>query len=512
MNFLVSGVCGLASGIFLRSFFIFGFEPIVFAVLLAFLFAGALFLNYRVVYVCGALFCLFAALGMFRTLLADTAPPKTFAAMLDSRISYSGLVVKDPDLRDNSERITVRVKSGNETTDILAIVPRTTITHVGDQVRVYGTLSRPKAFVDTAGRIFNYEKYLQREGIYFLLDFAYLRVDQTAPWYSPRALLARAKHSFIDGLGRVLPEPHASLAAGVVIGGKSGLGSTLQNAFVRSGLAQIIVLSGYNVMVVADWLMALFVALSVSKKWSAIAGALAIFGFVGIAGTSATAVRAMIMALIALFARATGRSYAASRALLLAVGLMLVWNPLYLAFDPGFGLSVVATAGLIWIAPLIEKVLSFTKAPVLLKERFQTTVPFWKNAIATTLAAQIAVLPLLLYDTGNLSLVSIPANLIAMPMIPLSMALSAFAGIVGMLFGSGVHIIAIVCALPAYLTNEFLLWVAQKSASLPFASITIPAFPISLTFGAYGMLIYAIAARKRFSAMLQLKFSKKASI
>ena len=55
------------------------------------------------------------------------------------------------------------------------------------------------------------------------------------------------------------------------------------------------------------------------------------------------------MAVIALYARATGRSYAASRALLFAVLLMLVWNPLYLVFDPGFGLSVVATAGIIWL-------------------------------------------------------------------------------------------------------------------------------------------------------------------
>ena len=60
------------------------------------------------------------------------------------------------------------------------------------------------------------------------------------------------------------------------------------------------------------------------------------------------------MAFIALYARATGRSYAAGRALLFVVFLMLLWNPLYLAFDPGFGLSVAATAGLIWLAPIIE--------------------------------------------------------------------------------------------------------------------------------------------------------------
>src|SRR6185369_1935498 len=129
-------------------------------------------------------------------------------------------------------------------------------------------------------------------------------------------------------------------------GGKSGLGNDLQQSFIRSGLIQIIVLSGYNVMVIAEWIMAMLRATKLSRRWSAAAGAFAILIFVGIAGFTATAIRAAIMALIALYARATGRTYAAGRALLFAVLLMLLWNPLYLVFDPGFGLSVTATAGL----------------------------------------------------------------------------------------------------------------------------------------------------------------------
>ncbi|PIV86834.1 hypothetical protein COW49_03120, partial [Candidatus Kaiserbacteria bacterium CG17_big_fil_post_rev_8_21_14_2_50_51_7] len=71
----------------------------------------------------------------------------------------------------------------------------------------------------------------------------------------------------------------------------------------RSGLVQIIVLSGYNVMVVAEWIMAALALTTLSKRWGAGAGALAVFVFVGIAGASATAIRAMLMALIALYAR-----------------------------------------------------------------------------------------------------------------------------------------------------------------------------------------------------------------
>ena len=175
---------------------------------------------------------------------------------------------------------------------------------------------------------------------------------------------------------------------------------------------------------------------------------------------------------------------------------MLAWNPLYLVFDPGFGLSVAATAGLIWLASPIETMLVFFKNA------------FWKNAVATTLAAQIAVLPLLLYDTGNLSLVAIPANLLVMPVVPFAMAFSALAGLGGIFLGTFAPLLGIILAFPAYLANAYFIGVAQKAAGLPLAAFTLPLFPFWLVLVAYAILI---AAAKRFSTTLQLTFAKKAS-
>jgi competence protein ComEC len=370
---------------------------------------------------------------------------------------------------------------------------------VGDTISFSGVLLVPQPFDSDGGRTFRYDKYLERDGVRFIMNFAAVRVIDSAPWYSIPAALARVKHAFLRGLGATLPEPYASLAGGVVIGGKSGLGDELQQAFIRSGLVQIIVLSGYNIMVVAEWIMAALALTKLPRRWTAAAAAIAILIFIGIAGFSATAIRAALMAFIALFARATGRTYAASRALLFAVVLMLIWNPLYLIYDPGFGLSVTATAGLIWLAPIFEKLLSSIKNP------------FWNTGIATTLAAQIAVLPLLLYDTGNLSLVAIPANLITMPVVPIAMGLSALAGIAGILFGTAFQLVGIILAYPAYLANAYLIYVAQKAALLPFAAFTLPLFPAWLVFLAYAALI-AIASSKRFSTTVQLRFAKNASI
>ena len=497
MGVLIAITAGFASGVFLRSLFIFNWQPILFALLLASLFGAAAFLKPRLVYSLGAVFCLCVALGMLRADVADTPLPQTFARDLHHKVTYTGIVVSDPDVRDSNQRVQVRVSNEGESTSILVVASRTTDISVGDTISVTGVLVTPEPFADDSGRIFKYDKYLERDGVRFMMNYALVRVLEGAPWYSIPAALARVKHAFLDGLTATLPEPYASLAGGITIGGKSGLGNDLKEAFTRSSLIHIIVLSGYNVMIIAEWAMAALALTKLRRRWAVAAGVFALILFVGIAGATATAIRASLMAVIALYARATGRTYAAGRALLFAIFLMLAWNPLYLVFDPGFGLSVVATAGLIWLAPLIEMMLSFMKST------------FWKNVIATTLAAQIAVLPLLLYNTGNLSLVAIPTNLLAVPLVPVAMGLSALAGFAGMLFAA-VPVIGIILAYPAYLANAYLIYVATKAAELPFAAFTLPLFPFWLVLAAYAALVF-IASSKRFSTTLQLRFAKNAS-
>ena len=121
------------------------------------------------------------------------------------------------------------------------------------------------------------------------------------------------------------------------------------------------------------------------------------------------------------------------------------------------------------------------------------------------------MLPLLLYDTGNLSWVAIPANLVTMPMVPLAMGFSALAGFAGMIFNSFAPFVGIALAYPAYLANAYLLFIAEKGAALPLAAFTLPPFPFWLALLAYAGLIY-FASSKRFSTTDQFRFAKKASI
>ena len=499
MNILVSVISGFASGIFCRSLFLFSSTIIFFLIVLAFV-ALASFASYgRTVSAYVALFFLCIALGAARTAIADSSPPPLFLNQLHRRVSYEGIVIRDPDVREKSQRTVLRVEQGGVPTRMLAVAKLTPAVHVGDRVSVSGTLELPKPFDTEGGRIFAYDKYLAKDGIRFMLNFAYLHTIEPAPWYSLPAALARAKHVFINALEQVLPRRNAALASGLVIGGKPSLGADLQNAFVRSGLVQIVVLSGYNIMIVAEWVMAGLSLVTYSRRAQALAGAMALALFVGIAGFSATALRATLMALIALYARATSRTYDAGRALLVAVLMMLVWNPLYLVFDPGFGLSVAATAGLIWLSPLIAQKLK------------RVSIAAAREALSTTIAAQLAVLPLLIYQTGMLSLVALPTNIMAMPAVPLAMACAALAGAGSIIFHAWLPELATLIALPAKAATTFLIWLAQTATALPMSAVLIPAFPFAFVVLAYAALAL-IAFSKRRSMTLQLRLEKKASM
>ena len=520
MSILVTIVSGFAGGVWVRSLFFESWWPVIFILLMATLIGAVAFLKPRRVYSLASVFFIFVAIGMIRAAVADTPLPISFASDIRHRVSYGGVVVSDPDVRDTNQRMQVRVTKGGKSTNVLAVTSRNTDVAVGDRISVSGTLLVPEPFADDNGRIFRYDKYLERDGVRFILNYAYIRIESHAPWYSVPAFLARAKHTFTNGMNAALPEPYSSLASGIVIGGKSGLGNELKGEFTRSGLIHIVVLSGHNVMIVASWVIAFFIFVfarvesvfgkRIPRGTSIAAGAAALVLFVGIAGFSATAIRAALMALIALYARATGKTYVAGRALFFVILLMLIWNPLYLAFDPGFGLSVAATAGLIWIAPLIEQWFIRLKNELL------------RGVIATTLSAQIAVLPLLLYQTGNLSLVAIPANVIAALLVPFAMAFSYLAGFGGILFSSLAPIFSIIIGMPAYFAAAFLIWIAKTSAALPLAAFTLPHFPFWLTLLAYSGLIYFVAlaspklsgegGSKRFSTTDQFKFAKNASM
>ena len=302
------------------------------------------------------------------------------------------------------------------------------------------------------------------------------------------------KARFESAIGDALPSPQSALLSGLLLGGKQSLGATWLERFRIAGIVHIIVLSGYNMTVVAEWLAVLFRSLGFYGSLGA--GSVGIILFALMTGGGATVMRAAIMALIVLLSKATGRSYDMGRALLVAGALMVMQNPSILLFDPSFQLSFLASLGLIFISPILERHISLFRK-----------LPMWREVLISTVATQVAVLPLLLYQTGMLSLISLPANLLVLPLIPLTMLCGFVAGAVALLSPT----LGVFIGLPAYGLLSWILTVATYAEKIPFAALHIGSIPEYLMFGAYTLVAASVRYERQLSCVISRLLQARAA-
>ncbi len=108
-----------------------------------------------------------------------------------------------------------------------------------------------------------------------------------------------------------------------------------------------------------------------------------------------------------------------------------------------------------------------------------------REIVAATLGTQVAVLPLLLYQTGLFSLVSLPANLLVLPVIPAAMTASFISGFGGIIYDT----IGITFGIPAYILLAYAVWMTELLSKLPFGAIEISAFSGWWVVGVYALAI-----------------------
>ncbi len=385
-------------------------------------------------------------------------PPQFYTEAVGKNVTLTGTVMDSPDVREFNARVEVRPRG--EEISVLAIVPKDTEVSYGDTVKVTGLLTTPENFMGQNGREFNYINYLANKDIYFIIEKAKVEVESRNGGSSLIRLLYRFRDSFEKNITNLIPLPESALMNGVILGSKGGFTSEEKQEFITTGTIHIIALSGYNVTIVAEGVMKFFGFL-IGGALSIWLGIITVILFVLLAGAQSTAVRAGIMAFLALFARATGRTYDAGRALVIAGLVMVAYDPRVIT-DISFQLSFLATIGVIFLSPKVSLWFIWVTPKLNLREN-----------IAVTLSATIMVLPILLYNTGIFSFVSLPANLLILPLMPYVMLGGFITGMLGYLF----HLIAMPFAYVSYIMLKYILRVIHFFADLPFASATIKQFP-----------------------------------
>lgn len=341
----------------------------------------------------------------------------------------------------------------------------------GDRLRVKGKLNEPPVFDE-----FNYRNYLKPLGIYSIVYKPEIEKIGETSGFSLKKTLFLIKNRFEETINKILPEPEAALADGLLLGVRRSIPDWLLDSFIVVGIIHIIALSGYNITIISKNLQIFFNWFAPRFAfWFSI---LAIWIFVIMVGAKATIVRAALMGSLCLLAHKVGRRREMARALLLTAFLMVLQNPLILKYDSGFQLSFLATAGLIYLAPLFEKWTRRWAMPSSIKE-----------AGVATLSAQFFVLPLLILNFKKISLVALPVNVLILPLIPYAMFFIFLTGIFGMILLPLGQIIGWI----AFLFLRYIVLISENFSKIPGAYIEVG--KVSILVGLIYWLVLGMVVR-----------------
>lgn len=401
------------------------------------------------------------SLGIVRFSFYEAAQTEaTVLRFADSgEVTLRGVVVDEPDVREKNTRLVVAVSaivSDGATHPaagkVLLFTNRYPVFSYGDKVAVTGNIKRPETFSG-----FDYPMYLAKDQVFALMHYPTIK-RVSGGGLSLHGALFDIKHVFENSIERVFSEPYGAFLKGILLGSRAGIPAWLIDAFRVTGVTHIIALSGFNITIIADTISRVLRRLTVSRQGTFWVSFALILLFTLMVGASPSIVRAALMGMLVLLAAKEGRQYQRANALVFAGAIMIFHNPAVLRFDVAFQLSFLATAGLFFVAPRIEHRFWF------LPESFGL-----RSTVIATISAQAAVLPLLLYYFGELSLVSPLTNLLILSLMPMTMLfgfLGALAGMIWTPFGIGIGSIG-------YALVAYQIWIVSVFSQIPGASLYI---------------------------------------
>lgn len=398
----------------------------------------------------------------------------------------------------------------------------------GDRIDVLVDLRSPVSS-RTPG-VFDYARYLERAGVYWVGTIRSPRLIAVGErgWHGADQVRAWVERR----ITRFFPDPTSrSLVLGMVLGQQSRLEPATQEKFEEAGLIHILVVSGFNLAVVAGaalWLGRRLPLGSNRRLGSRLFALTVILGYAGLVDGGAPVLRATVMAAVLIVGTALDRGYAIGNALLLTAGMMLVLDPASLE-DRGFQLSFAAVVSILAVGEpfsawflgrvrlalrnlanvRLDLQLADEVTDLRVRMRLEAECRGWPlgwiamparglslvaEIVLITTSIQICLLPFAVESFHRLSPVSIPLNVIAgmvaSVVTPLGLTLIALPQSAGAAVGEVLHV-----------TVACLVWSVDLGLALPAATMRVPSPPPGMWLAvAAGLVLLALSGRRRAPA------------
>jgi competence protein ComEC len=295
------------------------------------------------------------------------------------------------------------------------------------------------------------------------LSFAELTLTRHQP-----SLVASLRRKFAAGLQTALPEPLAPFGLGLLIGQRATLPDEVKQDLLMVGLTHIIAVSGYNLTIILQSSGSLLAGRS--RRLSLLFSLSLIGGFVLLAGSSASIIRAAIVSMLSIVAGYYGRRFKPLNLILLAACITAWANPNYIWKDPSWWLSFLAFYGVLVLAPSLQR---------------ERHLPLVAAVALESVCAEIMTLPFILFIFGQMSFVGLLGNVLITTLVPLAMLLTAVAGLAGMLLSP----LAGWVAWPAKILLNYMLDTAHLLAGVPHVFRQGLSLSRNLMITAYVMIV-----------------------
>jgi competence protein ComEC len=369
-------------------------------------------------------------------------------------------------------------------------------------------LETPPVFED-----FDYKSYLAHQGIYSIIYYPRIEVLGEGKGFKPLQWLYSFRENLSNSLAGALPEPQGSLAQGILLGIRSNIPYSVTQAFSRTGTAHILAISGLHISIIIGVLLSVLILLFGRQHsiyiWLTL---IAIWIYALLTGMRPPVIRATVMGSLFLIAEYLGRQRSAITALAFAAAVMVGVQPQIL-WSVSFQLSFMAMLGLILFYPYLQafggkgvaKMFEYHDKAIAIGNVFV-------DGFTVTLAAIIAIWPLVAYYFNIVSLVGVPATFLSLPALPAIIVASALVALVGLFAVFASQILGWI----AWLFLSYLLLVVQGFDALPFSSFQVAVIPVGLVWAYYIMLAIAVAClshRKQLRDILsRLTFKAKGMV
>ncbi|MEG8947286.1 DNA internalization-related competence protein ComEC/Rec2 [Rosettibacter firmus] len=362
---------------------------------------------------------------------------------------------------------------------------------IGNYVIITGNIIKPRDKRNIGE--FDYENYLNNRQIHALLNvYGTHNLKIISYKQKPLAnLIFDIRKNIDDVLTKYHNKNTLALLRGLLLADRSLINYDIKNEFINTGVIHVLAVSGLHVGFISLIFIILFQRLNPYLKYS-----FTIFGlilFMIITGAPASVTRATIMAIVIIISLMTGRRYNSFNAIALSAFIILLINPDEL-FNSGFQLSFAAVISILVFYPILNKLIANSK----INSKILKNILLY---IAVSLAAQIGTIPLVLSYFNKLSIVSLIANLIIIPLIGFTIGL----GLVTILVAFIIPAIANYYASANELVTYFILFSINKLNNFPYAYITVNQFKLFDSVIFYSCLLYTtIFLKKVHSIYLKL--------